>query len=289
MSNNHIDKHVYSHIPSDVKAGYGAVQRWSEQVSTGIGDAAQLATNATVLALSAAWIGIGMVKPARTAGHKGVLEKVTPTMPNGLGVQADSGARAVEEKRYDYKYLFSLRLGDYFMPLSQTFNLRAKKRLNVCSLVDGIDIIQQTRHEAKTIDCSLRLTLRENQPNLEIVSNSNRISGPVYKSPSEYITEAEKATSFIAIPGSPSTETSTDLVRSLLTLSQFLQELYETDAIFKIENKTINEVFGVEHAIISEYDFKPQTGGGTFQFDFTLTEVIISDDTLTFDKREIGG
>lgn len=279
MSNNHIDKHVYSHIPSDVKAGYGAVQRWSEQVSTGIGDTAQLATNATVLALSTAWIGISAVKPARTDGHKGLLDKVTPSQ----------GARAVEEKRYDYKYLFSLRLGDYFMPLSQTFNLRAKKRLNVCSLVDGIDIIQQTRHEAKTIDCSLRLTLRENQPNLEIVSNSNRISGPVYKSPSEYITEAEKATSFTATPSGPSTETSTDLVRSLLTLSQFLQELYETDAVFKIENKTINEVFGVEHAIISEYDFKPQTSRGTFQFDFTLTEVIISDDTLTFDKREIGG
>lgn len=282
MSNIVYDKVASTLISQEAQTNYAKVQYGSQAVSESISDAAQAVTNGVVVSLSSAWLGISAIKPARTEGASKPFEKITPNDPSTLNkfgstIDPRSGIDqqllnqnnnlgqeyySPKTQRYEYKNLYSLQLGEYFMPLSQTFNLRAKKRLNVCSLVDGIDIIQQTRKEAKTIDCSLRITLRTNQPNLEIISNEQRLSRDPYKE-----------------LGQPSDDTK--LVRSLETFAQFLSDLYEKDAVFAIDNQVINEVFGVTHAIISEYTFRPQIGRSTFQFDFTLTEVKIQDDVLT--------
>ena len=155
--------------------------------------------------------------------------------------------------RYDYTKLWSVQIGDFSMPLSQEFTLRARKRLNVSSLVDGIDIIQQTRKEAKTIDCSMRLTLRNDRRNLSMEkqgSNANEVD-------------------------------------AMTTFANFLQTFYENDEILEIKNKTINEVFGVQHVFISEYKFIPRKGSTSFQFDFALTEVIYGNDVLTLTVNEM--
>lgn len=172
--------------------------------------------------------------------------------------------------RYDYTQLWSLQLGDYFMPVSQTFSLRAKKRLNVSSLVDGIDIIQQTRKEAKTVDCTLRLTLRNNQPNLMIARNTRAVDGEVWTYGFDEYVE-------------------TEVQESINNLASFLSEFYENDGVFIIKNKMINETFGINYVFISEYQFLPKVGMGTFEFKFSLTEVQYGDDVLTFDVREING
>jgi hypothetical protein len=255
QSTNVLDKYASTLIPTESQVTYGTTQRFYESASTLVSDADQAASNAVIVSLSAGWLGISFGK---------------------LGKSRED---SIEAQRYNRQNLFSLQLGEFFMPLSQTFNLRAKKRLNTCSLVDGIDIIQQTRHEAKTIDCSLRITLRENQPNLEIVTETQRLTQDPYKAAKIY--EKGQGRKYERLPS--------ELIRSLDTFSHFLTELYENDAVFAIENQVINDVFGVDYAIISEYNFRPQVGRGTFQFDFTLTEVKISDDTLTFDVREIGG
>lgn len=209
------------------------------------------------------WLGISAVKPASTAGggwgdvlsHPAWLPK-----RGAVGERIESATPQVD--RFDTKKLWSIQIGDYFLPLSQNYTLRAKKRLNVASLVDGIDIIQQTRKEAKTIDCSLRLTLRDNQPNLELVKAPN-----VSQNVALDTNEAYKA---------------------MRTFGDFLREFYESDAIFAINNSTINNTFGVSYVFISEYTFRPLVGKGTFQFDFALTEVAFGDDILTFDINEIG-
>lgn len=176
--------------------------------------------------------------------HSGLVLKLDP---NVIGISKRTTASTGGIDRYDYNKLWSLQIGDYFMPLSQEFTLRAKKRLNVASLVDGIDIIQQTRKEAKTIDCTMRFTLRNDQPNLSIVTDGG---------------EAEDA---------------------MTTFAKFLRQFYENDAVLEIKNSTINNVFDVSHVIISEYKFTPRKGAMTFQFDFSLTEVIYGDDVLTLD------
>lgn len=161
------------------------------------------------------------------------------------------------------------------MPLSQTFTLRARKRLNVSSLVDGVDIIQQTRKEAKTVECTLRLTLRDNQQRLMI----EKIKPDTYSAQTEFDeddfeeVETEELTAQTAIDN----------------LAAFLSELYEDDSVFIIRNKMINETFGINYAFMSDYEFNPKVGMGTFEFKFSLTEVQFGNDVLTFDVKEIGG
>lgn len=217
------------------------------------------ASNAVVLSLDYSWLALGLVKPASTSGTgwKDLIGTYTPIESQAKTddkVSVKSPSNSID--RYDYTKLWSLKLGDYYMPLSQTFSLRARKRLNVSSIVDGIDIIQQTRKEAKTIDCTLRIALRD-----EVWDNL----------------EVQKTTE-------------TDSVESgLAVFAKFLQEFYENDAVFMVRNKMINETFGVQYVFISEYLFTPTVGKGTFQFNFSLTEVKYGDDVLTFDVNEITG
>ena len=200
------------------------------------------------LALSKAWIGISTVAPARTN------DDALFSLPSWVKTEDDAvKARTVSvetEKidRYDSTKLYSLQIGDYFMPVSQTFDLSASKKLNFSDLVDGPTIIHQTRKQSKTINCTLRLTLRDNQPNLSIVQ-------------AERAQEAENA---------------------MFMLAQFLQEFYEQDTVLAISNQTINEVFGVSHVMITDYKFTPRTGMGTFMFEFKLTEVLYGENVVTF-------
>lgn len=242
-------------------------------------------TNAVTLTLAATWLGISAVKPASTAkgGWGDILSNLSKE--KGLtAVQNDVQANTYNIDRYDTRKLWSVRIGDYFMPLSQTFTLRAKKRLNVSSLVDGIDIIQQTRKEAKTIDCSLRLTLRNNQPNLEIVKEGSRYVEPTFSVENLSQAQTIDTLNMFAV----SSEQNAEAYKAMNTFGEFLQKFYEEDAIFEINNSTINDTFGVKYVFISEYTFRPRASAGTFQFDFSLTEVSFGDDVLTFDVREIG-
>ena len=73
----------------------------------------------------------------------------------------------------------------------------------------------------------------------------------------------------------------------VLQLAQFLDDLYESDAVFAIDNETINNTFHVTHVIMSEYKFAPRAGMGTYTFEFSLTEVKFKDNVLTFDLKEV--
>lgn len=251
----------------------------------------QNVTDTVVLTLSKAWIGLGLVKKATTDGSSVWGSVNVPEIFRGKQ-NAKSDDRIGEAStgsldRYDYKKLWSVQIGDYFMPVSQQFSLRAKKRLNVASLVDGIDIIQQTRKEAKTIDCSLRLTLRNNQPNLEIVKAGE--AGEKTLSADAYISDVASYLDGNTYDGNAVQVDDTRAAKSIERLATFLTEFYENDAVFRINNQMINDTFGVNYVFISEYKFTPKVGMGTFQFDFSLTEVIYGDDVMTFDVREING
>lgn len=216
-------------------------------------DARDAVRNTAVLALSKTWIGISQVLPAQT--DRAQQQQNARSVPFTRKEQAVNGLErrsGPELDRYDYTKLFSLQIGDYFMPMSQTFSVKAKKRLNVSALVDGPDIIQQTRKEAKTINCTLRLTLRDNQPNLQIMERLEN--------------EAEA---------------------KVAELSKFLNEFYEKDQILRIRNQKINETHGIEYAIITEYTYTPRVGMGTYQFEFTLTEVKYGENVVTFNLREV--
>ena len=201
-----------------------------------------LAGNATVVALSKAWIGIGSVAAYKRVSADFQAWKKRIEAEKAAGIEIGSGIYT-QPDRMDYTKLYSLQLGDYFMPLSQIFTLRARKKLNVSQLVDGPDIIQQTRMEAKTIDCTLRIGLRPEQANLQIVDTDNQ----------------------------------------LVQLAAFFQDLYTTNAVFMVANDVINNTFGVQYVVMTEYRFIPRHSMGTFTFEFTLTEVQYEENVVTLD------
>ena len=223
--------------------------------------AVETGSDALLLSLSSAWVAVGAYNPATTLDDANV--------PFNYPVTERIESPIKQLDRFDTSKLFCLQLGDYFMPLSQTYTLRAKKRTNISSLVDGADIIQQTRKESKTIDCSLRITLRNNQPNLEVVRWGDEFNNRY----GQELTDTEADT--------------TAAIQAMTTFSEFLQNLYENDEVFRVVNDTINDVFGVEYAFMTEYRFLPQVGKGTFNFEFSLMEVKYGDNVLTFDARQI--
>ena len=219
-------------------------------------DIVSIAQNLPVVTLAKTWIGIG------TAGLFKKKTESTPFLAQQASQAVDQGTAESQTwgrlDRFDYTKLYSLQLGDYFMPMSQTFTLQARKRLNVSALVDGPDIIQQTRKEAKTIDCSLRITLREAQESLKIVE---------------------------AVDGST-------LNAKVAELAAFLREFYEDDAIFAVRNDMINNTFGVTYVFMTEYKFTPRVGMFTYDFNFSLTEVKFGEtrdgkNLIAFDLREL--
>lgn len=220
----------------------------AKAVGSAIGDARQIAGKAVLLSLSKAWIGIGITRPAKT-------ERAIPS-----GMTSDIYARlnynnelseTVKIDRFDTSKMWSIRFGSYFMPLSQTYSVRAKKRLNISSLVDGIDIIQQTRKEAKTIDCTLKISVNEAQENLQIVVKDE------------------------------------EGVDKIAKLQEMLSELYENDVVFLVDNETLNATLGIKYAIMDSYKFTPRVGSKTYIFEFSLTEVKFGDNILTFDEKQI--
>ena len=211
-------------------------------------DAVTLASRAVVLSLSKLWLGIGIIRPATT--------EVDPLDLRGGSVfTSASYGKPVSEygtpelNRFDTSKMWSMQFGDYFLPLSQTYTASAKKRLNVSSLVDGIDIIQQTRKEAKTVECSLRISINEDQKNLQLIDAKDHTK--------------------------------------VKQLAGFLSDLYESDAVFKVDNETLNLTFKLEYVIMTSYKFMPKAGSKTFVFEFSLTEVKYGDNVLTFDENQL--
>lgn len=234
---------------------------------------------ALVVGLGQAVISAGYTAWSNSRGRSllgAAMDSVSALRPKRIpGVSQDVEARPEVIDRHDYTRLWSLQLGDYFMPLSQTFTLKARKHLNVSSLVDGIDIIQQTRKQAKTVDCTLRLTLRDNQTRLMI----EKVKPETYLAQTGFDEDDYEEVQ----SGEMTAQTAID------NLATFLNELYEDDAVFIIRNKMINETFGIQYVFMSEYEFNPKAGMGTFEFKFSLTEVKFGDDVLTFNVKEIGG
>lgn len=262
--------------PTIVGSKLGTTKETIRAVSRGVSDVAQETSDAILLSLSAAAAALGTIKAFKKKDREGEVQD--PEL-----IALTRGKSRIETKqesldRYDPTKMYSLKIGDFFMPLSQSFTLRAKKRLNISSLVDGVDIIQQTRKEAKTIDCVLRLTLRNNQPNLTITDS---VTGKA---------EETFNRSYINLAGGLE-YTDEDVVtisqpEAILTaFTRFLSDIYERDKVVKIQNDVINKTFGVEYAIMSEYKFLPKHGAGTFTFEFTLVEVDFNANVLSIPQQ----
>jgi len=228
-------------------AGVKQVLNGVSTVSTVAQDLVAIAGEAVVLTLSKAWIGVGLIKPATTVTND--LRSKEANVFNIAKEQIPESASPVVN-RWDTTQMFSIKLDEYYLPLSQSYRARAKKRINESSLVDGPDILQQTRKEAKEIECTLRISVDENASALQLMKR-----------------EAEEA--------------------KIAKLSDMLTDLYESDKVFRVENDTLRNMFGLDYVIMIGYQFSPKVGSRVYTFEFTLREIKYGDNILTFDQRAL--
>ena len=141
--------------------------------------------------------------------------------------------------------------GDYYAPLSLNFSVSAQKITDESQLVDGINIVQRVAKGPKVVSVSFNIQRRETQEvedmSATTIRRRNARGGdptPVYK------------------------------------LTRFLDELYENDEVFAIENTVLNDEIGIGWAFIKSYRFSPMQGDTFGSINLVLQEVNIADPLL---------
>lgn len=141
--------------------------------------------------------------------------------------------------------------GDYYAPLSLNFSVSAQKITDESQLVDGINIVQRVAKGPKVVSVSFNIQRREAKEvedmSATTIRRRNARGGdptPVYK------------------------------------LTRFLDELYENDEVFAIENTVLNDEIGIGWAFIKSYRFSPMHGDTFGSINLVLQEVNIADPLL---------
>lgn len=148
--------------------------------------------------------------------------------------------------------------GDYYTPLSLNFSVSAQKITDESQLVDGINIVQRVAKGPKVVAVSFNIQRREPQEvgdmSATALRRRNSRGGdptPVYK------------------------------------LTRFLEELYENDEVFAVENTVLNNEIGIYWAFIKSYRFSPMQGDTFGAISMVLQEVNVTDPLLYTDEANV--
>lgn len=141
--------------------------------------------------------------------------------------------------------------GDYYAPLSLNFSVSAQKITDESQLVDGINIVQRVAKGPKVVSVSFNIQRREAQEVEDMSATTIR---------------RRKARG-----GDPT---------PVYKLTRFLDELYENDEVFAIENTVLNNEIGIGWAFIKSYRFSPMQGDTFGSINLVLQEVNIADPLL---------
>ena len=244
-----------THLQQAASSPEQIYQRAKDQVL----DAAEAVLNARKIVLSQAGIGRVLIE---SPGGKIRTGDNTPEMsPAPLSTQEYSTSTHQDDAQRISDALSGLTddpiadaifvCGDYYAPLSLNFSVSAQKITDESQLVDGINIVQRVAKGPKVVSVSFNIQRREAQEvedmSATTIRRRNARGGdptPVYK------------------------------------LTRFLDELYENDEVFAIENTVLNDEIGIGWAFIKSYRFSPMQGDTFGSINLVLQEVNIADPLL---------
>lgn len=244
-----------THLQQAASSPEQIYQRAKDQVL----DAADAVLNARKIVLSQAGIVRVLIE---SPGGKIRTGDNTPEMsPAPLSTQEYSTSTHQDDAQRISDALFGLTddpiadaifvCGDYYAPLSLNFSVSAQKITDESQLVDGINIVHRVAKGPKVVSVSFNIQRREAQEvedmSATTIRRRNARGGdptPVYK------------------------------------LTRFLDELYENDEVFAIENTVLNNEIGIGWAFIKSYRFSPMQGDTFGSINLVLQEVNIADPLL---------
>lgn len=170
-------------------------------------------------------------------------------------------AGGVSLGRYDPNQDYYFKCGDYFLPLSFTYSVNAKKHTASSQLVDGPVIFERVYKEPKIISVNIRVQTKQLSPatsNLFAAYEStvNDTEGDPYK-------------------------------LELENLSSMFNDLFENQDVFRIVNTFINQNLHVNYVYMSEYDVSPQAGSLLTEIRMQLIEVDVTSNVISEDAANV--
>lgn len=176
--------------------------------------------------------------------------------------------------RQDTQNEFVFRCGDYFLPLSFTYTINASKNIAYSQLVDGVEIIQVVNRKPKDITLNIRI-----ERNLQKAQNTS--SGRSMS----FLNANVPGTAKDNIDGS---EIDLEEIKYQITaLGVALNDLYERQEVFRVENKTVNTDIGISYALLSDYSYRVNAGATYVDIMMKLHEVNMDENSVVFDRRTV--
>jgi hypothetical protein len=171
--------------------------------------------------------------------------------------------------RYDSDRDFCFRCGDYYMPLSIRFTLRAQKNFAESQLIDGPHIIERVSKAPKTIDVTIRL---ERKGAYEIRTGDQAAFERIASQGPQnlYIVNTE------------------DLYNPVPDISAMVNDLYERQDVFVLENPVLNGEHGVTHVVMRDYTIIPGEGTTLMTLQMSLMQVDINANIINNEGNDAG-
>lgn len=167
--------------------------------------------------------------------------------------------------RQDTEYEFVFRCGDYFLPISFDYSVRAQKTVARSQLVDGAEILQQTFKQPKIVNVSIRL--ERDLTRIDTYSQASTMS---------FINAQVEGI-----------ETNDRVLYDVMGLGAALDDLYENNDIFRIEHKTLNNDLNMDWVYMEDYEFSTTPGSTIIDIRMTLREVDMNENTIAFIETTI--
>lgn len=222
-----------------------------------------LALHATKLVLSEAGVMRVLIqnggkvrmgdKPSRAEAIRALGGKRSYSVATSDRLEAENQAL---RDGYDTPSLDSVfACGDYWMPLSISFAVRANKVLDNSQLVDGPSVTQRVSKSPRTVDVNFSIERRETPSNAD---NSAYVEATAIRYSQDETTDKQ----------------------AIYKLTRVLADLFENNDVFQVKNPVLNDEIGISWAVMTDYRFSPDQGSTFGSVSFTLQEVNVNDPLL---------
>lgn len=241
----------------------GGVTSKVDAIRTGVIEEAKAAMNAAKLVLAEAGVMRVLIQQRGTVkmGNQTDPEIIKQIDSGRKSYEATTGYKSVEDNvalldGRDTPYFDSVfACGDYWMPLSISFSVSSRKVLDNSQLVDGPNITQRVTKSPKMVNVSFSIERKE-------------------------LPQEEQNADYIEATSIRFSEDSTTDKQAIYKMTRMLQDLYENNDVFQVQNPVLNDEIGISWAVMTDYRFSPSEGSTFARVSFTLQEVNVNDPLL---------
>lgn len=213
------------------KLAQNPIRTTIRSASENFGQAVDGAAYATKLVLNQA----GMIRSIARGGSRTSPENTSALVELQGDIGEQISLSEAEIQRYDSSKPYYFRCGEYFMPLSLSYNVVAEKNLAESQLIDGPNIIERVNKRRKIINVQVTIQFSEGG-NLNAVKNAG-------------------------------------VMEQQNNLTAMLNDLYENQDVFEISNEYINRELRVTHVVMARFTSTPGIGNTFMNMNMELYEV----------------